>query len=190
MGVLCGGMLAELRTERLWLRRWREADREPFAALNAEPDVVRYLPGALTRAESDALIERIEAHFDEHGFGLWAVVLGASDELLGFVGLMKPVFDAHFTPCVEVGWRLRSASWGQGYASEGARAAVHAGFTRLALQEIVSFTVPANLASRRVMTKIGMVQDGEFDHPGLPARHPLRRHVLYRLRQERGTRSA
>jgi len=152
--------------------------------MNADPAVARYLPSVLTRTESDALLERIVAHFDAHGFGLWAVEDLAGGELLGFTGLTRPRFETWFTPCVEVGWRLCSASWGRGYATEAARAAVHAGFTELGLHEIVSFTVPANTASRRVMEKLSMVQDGEFEHPLLAEGHPLRRHVLYRLQRE------
>jgi len=173
----------ELRTARLRLRRWRDEDREGFAAMNADPAVARYLPSVLTRAESDALLERIVAHFAAHGFGLWAVEDLACGELLGFTGLSRPRFETWFTPCIEIGWRLRSASWGRGYATEAARAVVHTGFTELGLHEIVSFTVPANMASRRVMEKLFMSQDGEFEHPVLPKGHPLRRHVLYRLQR-------
>ena len=177
----------ELRTARLLLRRWRDEDRAPFAALNADPLVTEFLPGPLSRADSDALADRIEAHFAVHGFGLWAIEVPGQIPFAGFVGLAVPAFEAAFTPCVEVGWRLASACWGRGYATEGARAALAFGFARLGLAEIVSFTVPANVRSRRVMERLGMKHDpaDDFDHPALPEGHPLRRHVLYRA--TRGT---
>jgi RimJ/RimL family protein N-acetyltransferase len=175
--------MLELQTDRLRLRRWLPADREPFAALNAAPRVVEHLPGPLSRDESDAAIERIEAHFEQHGFGLWAVEIRGVAPFAGFIGLSVPRFEAHFTPCVEVGWRLAAEHWGHGYATAGARAALAFGFREIGLEEIVSFTVPGNVRSRRVMEKIGMTHDPEddFDHPLLPAGHPLRRHVLYRI---------
>jgi ribosomal-protein-alanine N-acetyltransferase len=173
----------ELETPRLRLRRWRAEDREPFAALNADPRVAEFLSGPLARADSDALIERIESHFEEHGFGLWAVEIPGVAACAGFVGLSVPRFQARFTPCVEVGWRLASGCWGGGYATEAARAALAFGFGELGLDEIVSFTAPANVRSRRVMEKLGMSHspDDDFDHPALPVGHRLRRHVLYRL---------
>lgn len=175
----------EIDTPRLRLRGWREADLAPHAAMNADPEVMRYMPSPLSRDESDALVRRIEDHFVAHGFGLWAVEETTSGEWVGFVGLAVPSFEAAFTPCVEVGWRIARAHWGRGLASEAARAAVDFGFERAGLPEIVSFTVPANTASRRVMEKIGMERDphDDFDHPRLPNGHPLQRHVLYRLRQ-------
>jgi RimJ/RimL family protein N-acetyltransferase len=173
----------EIRTERLLLRRWRAEDRAAFAALNADAKVTEFLPGILSRKESDAFAERIEAHFTRHGFGLWAVEIPGRESFLGFIGLSIPRFEAHFTPCVEIGWRLASAYWGQGYATEGARGALQFGFERLGLPEIVSFTVPENLRYQRVMEKIGMTHDPveDFDHPALPEGHRLRRHVLYRI---------
>lgn len=179
---MTGAALPQLRTERLLLRRWRDDDRAPFAALNADPRVTEFLPAPLSRADSDALVDRIEAHFAAHGFGLWAVEVPGEIPFAGFVGLAVPAFEAAFTPCVEVGWRLAAACWGRGYASEGARAALAFGFAQLALAEIVSFTVPANVRSRRVMERLGMTRDpaDDFDHPALPDGHPLRRHVLYR----------
>ena len=172
----------DLQTERLCLRRWLPSDRAPFAALNADPRVMEYFPAPLSRHESDALVTRIEAHFAEHGFGLWAVEIPHVVPFAGFIGLAIPRFTAHFTPCVEIGWRLAAAHWGQGYATEGARAVLRFGFETLGLNEIVSFTVPANHRSRRVMERIGMSHHpvDDFDHPALPAGHPLRRHVLYR----------
>ena len=173
----------ELRTARLCLRRWLPDDRVAFARLNSDPRVVEFLPGPLSRQESDAVADRIEAHFQRHEFGYWAVEIPAVTPFAGFVGLGIPSFEAHFTPCVEIGWRLDADHWNRGYATEGARAALDFGFQSLQLEEIVSFTVPANVRSRRVMEKIGMTRSAseDFDHPVLPEGHPLRRHVLYRL---------
>ena len=174
-----------LRTFRLILRRWRSEDRAPFAALNADPEVMEHFASVLSRAESDALADRIEAHFAKHGFGLWAVEIPDATSFAGFLGLSVPAFQAHFTPCVEVGWRLAGCYWGKGYATEGARAAVRFGFEQLSLAEIVSFTVPLNLRSRRVMERLGMHHSpvDDFEHPALPEGHPLRRHVLYRIKR-------
>ena len=173
----------EIRTSRLLLRRWRESDREPFANLNADPLVMKHFPSVLSREESDAGVDRVEAHFQQHGFGVWAVELPDEAPFIGFIGLIVPRFQAHFTPCVEVGWRLAAEYWNRGYATEGAVASLKFGFDVLGLSEIVALTVPGNLASRRVMEKIGMVRNpaDDFDHPMLPEGHPLRRHVLYRI---------
>jgi len=170
-------------TARLLLRGWRESDRDPFAAMNADPEVARYLPTPLDRASSDALVDRIVAHWAEHGFGLWAIERHDDGAFLGFTGLYRPAFEAHFTPAVEVGWRLAREAWGQGFATEAARAALEFGFETIGLAEIVSFTVPDNERSRRVMERLGMTRDPaeDFDHPRLAPGHPLRRHVLYRL---------
>jgi len=170
-------------TERLLLRRWREDDREPFAALNADPAVMEHFPARLARAESDAFVNRIGAQLDERGWGLWALEVRETGAFIGFTGLAVPRFEAHFTPAVEVGWRLARSAWGFGYASEAARAAVAVGFGELGLDEIVSFTASANTRSRAVMERIGMTRNeaDDFDHPALPEGHPLRRHVLYRL---------
>lgn len=176
---------AELRTERLVLRRaWTATDRDRFAALNADAEVMRHLPAPLTRAQSDDFVDRIEARFAEHGFGLWALDAPGLG-FVGFVGLWWAAFPAPFTPALEVGWRLSRAAWGHGFAPEAARAAVADGFARMALAEIVSFTWEGNTASRRVMEKIGMTRDPaeDFAHPNLPAGHRLRPHVLYRLRR-------
>jgi ribosomal-protein-alanine N-acetyltransferase len=174
---------SELSTPGLRLRRWREADREPFAALNADPAVMEHFPARLSRRQSDKLIEEIEAGFEANGFGLWALELLATGEFVGFAGLAVPAFDAHFTPAVEVGWRLARPAWGKGYATEAARAALGFGFEEAGLAEIVSFTTAANLRSRAVMERIGMSRDpdDDFNHPGLPEGNPLRRHVLYRI---------
>ena len=142
-----------------------------------------HFPATLSREESNTLAARVEAHFDQHGFGLWAVEVPEVAPFVGFVGLSVPRFEAHFTPCVEIGWRLAAEHWGKGYATEGARAVLAFGFETLQLGEIVSFTTAGNLPSRRVMEKIGMTHDpaDDFDHPALPEGHPLRRHVLYRV---------
>jgi RimJ/RimL family protein N-acetyltransferase len=173
----------ELRTGRLILRGWRPADREPFAALNADPVAMEHFPARLSREESDAFADRIEAGLRELGWGLWAVEVPGVAGFIGFVGLAEARFYAPFTPAVEVGWRLARANWGRGYATEAARAAVDHGFRELGLEEIVSFTIPANRRSRAVMERLGMTRDpaDDFDHPGIPAGHPMRRHVLYRL---------
>jgi ribosomal-protein-alanine N-acetyltransferase len=179
----------ELRTERLRLRRWLRSDRDPFAVLNADPDVMEFYPAPLTRAQSDAMVQRIEAGFDRLEYGLWAVEVSATGTFVGYVGLAPATFEAHFTPAVEVGWRLDRSHWGHGYATEAAQAAVADGFERIGLAEIVSFTAVVNHRSERVMQKIGMTRDpGEdFDHPSLDRGHPLRRHLLYRLPKPEGT---
>lgn len=152
---------------------------------------MEYLPGVLSRAESDALAAAIEASFEENGFGLWAVEVRRGAPFVGFVGLATVRFEAHFSPAVEVGWRIAAEHWNRGYATEAARAALRFGFETLELDEIVSFTVPENRASRRVMEKLGMRRDesGDFDHPALPEGHPLRRHVLYRIPRSEGGRA-
>jgi RimJ/RimL family protein N-acetyltransferase len=173
----------ELRTDRLYLRRWLPDDRPKFAELNADPRVMEFLPCPLSPKESDAMVERIEAHFQQHGFGLWAVEIPGVAPFAGFVGLNVPRFEAHFTPCIEIGWRLNAAHWKRGYATEGAHAALAFAFGPLEANEIVAFTVPHNVRSRRVMDKLGMTYspDDDFDHPLLPEGHSLRKHVLYRL---------
>jgi RimJ/RimL family protein N-acetyltransferase len=174
---------AVLETSRLILRRWSPSDREPFARLNADPRVMEFFPECLSREESHRLADAIEAHFQRHGFGLFAAELRSEGCFIGYVGLSVPDFQTHFTPCVEIGWRIAAAHWNRGLATEGARAALAYAFGALRLKELVSFTVPANVASRRVMEKIGMTRrpEDDFDHPGLPEGHPLRRHVLYRI---------
>jgi len=171
-----------IRTPRLLLRPWRDADFPAFAAMNADPRVMEHFPKTLNRAESDERAAAIRQHFNRRGFGLWAVEVPGMADFIGFVGLCVPSFEAHFTPCVEIGWRLAFDHWGRGYATEAAIASLDFGFRRLTLDEIVSFTVPANRRSRAVMERIGMTRslEGDFDHPALPEGHPLRRHVLYR----------
>jgi RimJ/RimL family protein N-acetyltransferase len=168
---------------RLKLRGWRDDDREPFAAMNADPVVMEHFPAVLTRRQSDELVEKIEAGFEANGFGLWALEVRESGEFIGFAGLSVPGFEAHFTPAVEVGWRLARSAWGSGYATEAARAALRFGFEEAGLEEVVSFTTVDNDRSRAVMERLGMSRDpgDDFDHPGLPVGHPQRPHVLYRL---------
>lgn len=175
-------MTDTLSTTRLRLRRWRDKDRGPFAAMNADARVMEFFLNTLSRAESDALADRIEAHFRDRGFGLWAVEVPTAG-FIGFTGLSVPRFEAPFMPCVEIGWRLAVEHWGKGYATEAARLALGYGFETLRLSEIVSFTATTNLRSRAVMERLGMCRDpaDDFDHPALPDGHPLRRHVLYRL---------
>jgi len=169
------------------LRQWRAADRAPFAAMNADPVVMAYFPAPLTRAESDAFADAIEAHHRVHGFGLWALELPGVAPFAGFVGLSVPGFTAPFTPCVEIGWRLAAAHWGRGYATEAARAVLAHAWDVVGLDEVVSFTTAGNDRSRAVMTRIGMRHDraADFDHPRLVAGHPLRPHVLYRIERPR-----
>jgi RimJ/RimL family protein N-acetyltransferase len=174
----------DIRTERLLLRRWREADRAPFAALNADPAVMEHFQGTMSREASDAFVDRIEAHWNVTGWGLWAVEIPEVAPFIGYVGLW-PADYVTGNPMVEVGWRLAHSGWGHGFATEGAREALRVGFEEVGLEEIVSFTVPQNERSWRVMERIGLVRDpsGDFDHPRVdPVAYPdLVRHVMYRL---------
>ena len=171
-----------LETPRLRLRAWEESDREPFRRMNADPRVMEFFAAPLSSEESDAMIVRNQAHTAQHGFGFFTVELRDTGELIGLAGLSRVPFEAHFTPCVEIGWRLAASHWNRGLATEAARECLRYGFEQLALAEVVAFTVPANLRSRRVMEKLGMTRNAadDFDHPRLPEGHPLRRHVLYR----------
>ena len=172
-----------LRGRRIVLRAWRDEDLESFAALNADPAVTEFLPAPLSREASAQMIARMQSAIDERGWGLWAVDLGG--RCIGFTGITTPRFEAHFTPCVEIGWRLARDAWGHGYATEAARLALSHGFEALGLPEIVAFTTLANQRSRRVMEKLGMRHrpEDDFDHPSLPG-HRLQRHVLYRLSRD------
>lgn len=172
-------------TERLILREWRDEDLEPFAAMNADPEVMEHFVSVLPRAESDAAAARIRMSQSERGFCPWAVELAGVAPFIGFIGLMVPRFDAPFMPRVEVGWRLARAYWSRGYATEGARASLRFAFERLGLDEIVAMTVPRNVRSRAVMERLGMTRDpaDDFDHPLVPEGHPIRRHILYRVRR-------
>jgi ribosomal-protein-alanine N-acetyltransferase len=180
--------VSELVTERLQLRQWRDSDRGVFAALNADPEVMRYFPAPLTRAQSDAFVDRIRDTIDRHGWGLWAVEDIAAHAFVGFVGLNRPGFQAHFTPAIEVGWRLDRQHWGKGYATEAAAAALQYGFERLQLEEIVSFTAAINERSTRVMSRLGMNRDAadDFENESVPEGQ-LRHRVLYRISKSEWT---
>lgn len=176
--------VTEFRTKRLLLRGWREDDRAPFAELNADPIAMEHFPATLTRRESDALVDRMQGRLTENSWGLWALERLADGEFVGFTGLAHVADDLVFAPATEVGWRLRRQFWGHGYATEAGRAALDHAFSVLALDEVVSMTSVTNLASQRVMQRLGMTRDpaDDFDHPRIPDGHPARPHVLYRLR--------
>lgn len=172
-----------LTTERLVLRPWRQSDLEPMAALNADPETMRFFPAPLTREESDTFVSRMAMSFAHLGTGMWAVEVPGTAPCIGAVGLLHVGFEEHFTPAVEVGWRLAREHWGKGYATEAAREALRYGFETLRLDEVVSFTAAVNLRSRAVMERLDMRRDPaqDFSHPRIPAGHRLQPHVLYRL---------
>ena len=176
----------ELHTERLLLRTWQPADLPGFAALNADPQVMRHFPSVMSRAQSDAMARRMQAHFVQHGFGYWVLERREQPGLIGVLGLQRVNFDAAFTPAVEIGWRLQQAHWRQGYALEAATAVLACAFAQVQLAELLAFTVPANLPSQALMQRLGMQRNphDDFDHPLLPEGHPLRRHLLYRLSRD------
>ncbi len=174
--------LIEFDTERLRLRQWCAADRDPFAALNADPNVMEFFPAPLDRASSDVIADRCQLLIAERGWGFWAVETKQTQEFIGFVGLHTPVAELPFSPCVEIGWRLAFAHWGKGFATEAARGALRVGFELLRLPEIVSFTSVHNRRSRAVMERLGMQEAAEkFEHPSVPVGSVLRQHCLYRL---------
>lgn len=171
-----------LHTPRLVLRQWQPGDRAPFAALNADAEVMRHFPAPLTRGQSDAMADRMHQLIEERGWGFWAAEHRDSGELMGFIGLHIPAPDLPCSPCVEIGWRLARPFWGQGLASEGAHAALAHGFGALCLPSIVSFTALSNLRSQAVMQRLGMQREAhDFEHPALAEGHALRRHCLYRI---------
>jgi RimJ/RimL family protein N-acetyltransferase len=175
----------EFNTPRLSMRQWREADRDPFAAMNSDPEVMEFFPSLQSRAASDASIDTWQSQFASQGWSNWAVEEHESGLFVGFVGLSSPRRQLPFSPCVEIGWRLGRKHWGKGFATEAARAALRVGFTQLALAEAVSFTALSNLRSRAVMERIGMRNaNQDFDHPAVPEGHALRPHCLYRLTLE------
>ncbi|MDF3054985.1 MAG: hypothetical protein K0Q74_892 [Gammaproteobacteria bacterium] len=172
-----------IETERLILRTWKKEDAQSYFQINQDPKVIEFLPGPLTMEEVRDFILAMNDRNSKYGYGLWAVELKKTGEFIGFIGLEYKDWESHFTPAVEVGWRLGSQYWGKGYATEGARAALDYGFKKCGLKEIVSVTVPANIRSIRVIQKIGLRHEvnGDFAHPKLPLDHPLSQHVLYRL---------
>jgi len=176
-----------LTTDRLLLRRWRESDREPFAALTADPEVMRYFPSRLSREQSDAMVDRLDAAVEATGYGLWAVERRDTEQFIGFVGPNRPTFDPALADTTEIGWRLARDAWGQGFATEAAREVVRFAFdpSGADLPALISFTAAVDEPSRRVMRRLGMMHDpaDDFDHPALPPGHELRPHVLYRLRR-------
>lgn len=172
-----------ITTARLGLRRWLPGDTGLFAAMNADPEVMRYFPKMLNRSQTEGFISRIEEHFDRHGYGLYAVEELESGCFAGFIGFQWARFEADFTPCVEIGWRLERSRWGRGYASEGARECLRHGFETLGFAEVFSFTSNNNQRSIAVMERIGLTYRKHFMHPGLPPGHRLREHVLYSLRK-------
>jgi RimJ/RimL family protein N-acetyltransferase len=178
--------LIEFDTERLRVRQWVEADREPFAKLSSDPRVMKFMPDLLDRGASDAIVDRLQALIAERGWGLWAVESKLDRQFIGFVGLHIPKVDLPCSPCVEIGWRLAFEYWGRGYATEAARAVLKVGFDRLLLPEIFSFTATINLKSSAVMERLGMERKTEtFEHPSLPQGHSLREHYLYRISREK-----
>jgi 3-dehydroquinate dehydratase/shikimate dehydrogenase len=178
---------AEIETERLLLRQWKEDDLGPFAELNRDPKVMEYFPSVLSREESDALAKKCIDLIEKNGWGLWAVSCPGVSDFIGFVGLLEATFDAPFTPAVEIGWRLAAPHWGKGYATEAAKAVLEFAFSELELGEVVSFTAIQNTRSMKVMERIGMTRNpqDDFDHPKLAKGHRLERHVLYRLQRQK-----
>jgi RimJ/RimL family protein N-acetyltransferase len=177
--------MKKLETTRLILREWTESDKPAFAAMNADPVVMEYMDGLKTREQSDAMVGRIQDHFNKYGFGLYAAELKNTGEFIGFIGLTHIPFEAHFTPAVEIGWRLAAPQWNKGYATEGAKRVLEYAFNDAGLNEVVSMTTVQNIRSRRVMDKLGMACDEQdnFAHPKLAPDHPLSNHVLYRLKR-------
>jgi RimJ/RimL family protein N-acetyltransferase len=175
-----------LETERLFLREWRDSDADPFIIMNADPLVMEFFPETYSEERTRRFVERIRECWAERGYGLWAVERQDTGHFIGYVGLWPATFPAPFTPAVEVGWRLAADQWGNGYATEAARASLRYGFDTVGLDEIVSFTSGLNVRSWRVMERLGMRRDasGDFEHPNVPEGHPLRPHVLYRIRRE------
>lgn len=171
----------EFESERLGFRRWKDEDKPAFAKMNCNKEVMRYFPKALTRDESDSFINKINKQFIEYGYGLWAVEIKSSKTFIGFIGFYTAAFEAYFTPCIEIGWRLDNEFWNRGYATEGAKACLEYGFNQLGMQEIYSFTAQINKPSINVMKKIGMVQVDSFEHPRIETNHPLRPHVLFKI---------
>lgn len=176
-----------ISTERLGLRRWVESDIKPFIEINTDPDVMKYYPSVLSAEESIAMVDRIDDHFNKRKFGLFAVELKSTNQFIGYTGFSIPGFISFFTPCVEIGWRFNKNHWGKGYATEAANACLDYGFRNHDLQKVFSFTSVFNQKSIKVMERIGMKYQCEFNHPNLPDDHALSRHVLYEIRKEEFT---
>jgi RimJ/RimL family protein N-acetyltransferase len=176
----------ELRTPRVLLRQWKDSDIDAWAAMNADPEVRRFFPAVLNRAEAQAEADRIRASITQRGWGMWALEIPGVHPFSGFVGLSLPGYEAPWMPAVEIGWRLAPATWHQGYATEGATAALAFAFTHLELPQIVAMSVTTNTPSHSVMERIGMVRDeaADFDHPRVPTDWPLKRHILHRITPE------
>jgi len=179
-------MTTIIATPRLILRTWKQEDIDPYFRINQDPKVIEFLRGPLTLDEVNAFVSNVNNQQEKYGYTLWAVEVKQTGTFIGFIGLNYTNWESHFTPAVEIGWRLDSKSWGQGYATEGAKAALDFAFNKMNLQEIVSFTVPDNKRSIQVMERIGLKRDlnGDFEHPKLPKDHRLLKHILYRLTRE------
>lgn len=175
-----------IQTARLRLRRWNDADRAPFAAMSADPAVMEFFPATLRRDEADAFIDRVEAHWETHGFGNYALEELDTGAFVGLTGLFDVFPEAHFAPSVEIGWRLARPYWGMGYAREAAEAVIASAFAEHDFPEIVAFTAEPNIRSAGLMQRLGMTRDpaDDFNHPNVAAGHPLRPHVLYRLKRD------
>jgi ribosomal-protein-alanine N-acetyltransferase len=170
-----------ISTERLILRPWLETDIQPFIEMNQDTAVMRYFPSTLTREQTLAFVERIKTGFEKDKFGLYAVELKSTRDFIGYTGFSRPRFKSFFTPCIEIGWRYKQSAWGNGYATEAAKACLHQGFETLGFSTVYSFTATTNLPSEKVMQRIGMTKQGEFDHPGIEPTNVLCRHVLYKV---------
>lgn len=168
-------------SERLLFREWMTDDQDFFAKMNSNPRGMEFFTKVLTRDESDQFLDRIQNHFDHHGFGLYAICLKSTHQLIGYIGFMIATFKAYFTPCIEIGWRIDEEYWGKGYATEGAKRVLEYGFNQLELEDVYSFTSKINKPSQRVMEKIGMSKIDEFQHPRIDEGHPLKTHVLYHI---------
>ncbi|MEP6464681.1 MAG: GNAT family N-acetyltransferase [Parafilimonas sp.] len=168
-------------TERLKLRKWIDADFIPFSAMNKDADVMKYYPSLLNEEETAAMMKRINSHFEQYSFGVFAIEKISTGEFIGYTGFMIPPFESFFTPCIEIGWRLKKVEWNKSYATEAAKACLQYGFDTLQFQTVYSFTAVVNSASERVMNKVGMIKQGEFNHPNIAPDNTLCRHVLYKI---------
>jgi RimJ/RimL family protein N-acetyltransferase len=168
-------------TPRLLLRQWKDSDLEPFAEMSSDSRVMEHFPSPLSRTESDAVADKISRLINERGWGFWALEEKASGKFLGFTGLHIPVPELPFSPCVEIGWRLKFSAWGKGFASEAATKALEVAFAIIQLEDVVAFATAGNFRSHKVMERLGMRKDYEFEHPGLDLESPHRKHILYRI---------